>query len=90
MEGFEQELISDTPEGGRVYRQTLRSRVVLPSHGHPAGEHIVVLAGRIRVGTRELEASAHFWTPPGAVHDAEALEAAVLIVIEPPLRGGGT
>jgi len=84
MDGFEREIISDTPEGGRVYRQTFRARTVLPVHDHPFGEHIVVLSGRIRVGACELATGAHFWTPPGTVHDAEALDAAVLIVMQPP------
>jgi len=84
MEGFTQELIQESPEGGRVYRQHFVAGTRLPVHDHKVGEHVVLLKGRIRIGSAELAMGAHLWTPPGVRHDAMALEETVLIVIEPP------
>ncbi len=84
MSGFTQTTISQSAEGGRVFRQTFTSNTALSVHGHPVGEHIVVVNGQIRVGTVTLNPGDHYWTPPGTLHDAVALKNTVLIVIEPP------
>lgn len=58
------------------------------THVHPGGEDLYVIRGRLRVGDRVLEAEDFLHTPPGGIHDAEAIdgEALVLISVPEPIR----
>ena len=54
-----------------------------PAHRHPGGEDLYVVSGRLRVGGVQLDAGDFLHTPPGGVHDAEAVEPAVVLVTVP-------
>ena len=53
------------------------------AHRHPAGEDLYLVSGRLRVGEIVLEPGDFLHTPPGGVHDAEALEPSLALVSVP-------
>ncbi|HEU4532733.1 MAG TPA: cupin domain-containing protein [Polyangiaceae bacterium] len=52
-------------------------------HGHPGGEEVYLVSGRLRVGSRLLSPGDYLWTAPGEAHDGFAEEETVFFAVLP-------
>jgi quercetin dioxygenase-like cupin family protein len=70
-------------EGGGAVLIRARAGSRFPAHDHPGGEDAILLEGRVRLGSRHLDAGDYLWSGPGDVHDLEALEDSLLFASSP-------
>lgn len=54
-------------------------------HGHPGGEELFVIEGKLTVGGERLKAGDYMFTPPGGRHRVEAHSDVLLFVQLPQL-----
>jgi len=79
---------------GLTYLLRISERGISPIHGHPGGEEVYLLEGRLRIWNRTdpdgrpandvvISAGEYFHAPPGETHGAVAEQAALLFVVAP-------
>lgn len=93
-DGIERWLLRNNAMGGRTSLVRLRAGTRFPTHAHEGHEEVLVISGRVRLGTVEMERNDYLYTEPGEEHDVVALEDAVIYVasekrtpkVEPPPR----
>jgi quercetin dioxygenase-like cupin family protein len=76
--GAERAILHLTREAGRTSIVRLKAGARGPMHRHEAGEHALVISGKVNVGGVILGAGDYLYTEPGEVHDLIALEDSVL------------
>lgn len=52
-------------------------------HGHPGGEEVYLVSGKLRIGSQLLAPGDYLWTAPGEGHDGFAEEESVFFVVLP-------
>src|SRR5689334_4035449 len=83
--GIERLVLRENGSGGATYFLKFKAGVAAPTHNHPEGEELYVVAGDITIGGRRLKAGDYLYTPPNQSHDAVAHEETVLLLSLPKL-----
>ncbi len=78
--GIERSLFRNNDTGGRSSVVRLAAGARFPRHAHHGTEEVLVLTGRVRIGSAELEAGDYLFTEPGEEHDVAAVTDAVIFV----------
>lgn len=78
--GIERALFRNNDEGGRASMVRLVAGARSPRHTHHGSEEVVVMSGRVRIGSAELQTGDYLYTDPGEEHDVLALSDAVIFV----------
>lgn len=79
-EGAERAMLNVSPEKGRTSLVRIKAGVHAPRHRHEAGEDVLVLSGRIRIGGHDLGPGDYLRTEAGEEHDVVALEDSMFYV----------
>ena len=78
--GIERSLFRNNDAGGRSSVVRLKKGSRFPQHAHHGTEEVVVLSGRVTLGTAELDEGDYLFTTPGEEHDVVAVTDAVIFV----------
>ncbi len=78
--GIERSLFRNNEGGGRSSVVRLKQGSRFPEHTHHGTEEVVVLSGRISIGTAEMAEGDYLYTTPGEQHDVVAVTDAVIFV----------
>ena len=78
--GIERSLFRNNESGGRSSVVRLKKGSRFPQHTHHGTEEVVVLSGRVTLGTAQLEEGDYLFTTPGEEHDVVAVTDAVIFV----------
>lgn len=78
--GIERALFRNNNDGGRSSMVHLVAGARFPRHAHHGSEEVVVMEGRVLIGSADLQAGDYLFTEPGEEHDVLALTDAVLFV----------
>ena len=78
--GIERSLFRNNESGGRSSVVRLKKGSRFPRHAHHGTEEVVVLSGRVTLGTAQLEEGDYLFTTPGEEHDVVAVTDAVIFV----------
>ena len=70
--GIERSLFRNNESGGRSSVVRLKKGSRFPQHAHHGTEEVVVLSGRVTLGTAQLEEGDYLFTTPGEEHDVVA------------------
>jgi quercetin dioxygenase-like cupin family protein len=79
-DGAERAMLRLSPESGRTSLVRIKAGIHAPRHRHEAGEDVLVLSGRIRIGGHELGPGDYLYTDAGEEHDVVALEDSMFYV----------
>lgn len=82
-EGAEISILRSHDSGGITTLTCFRAGATGRIHGHPGGEELYVVSGCVRVGEFQLAEGDYLYTPPGGVHDVEAIDDTVLFLVLP-------
>lgn len=77
-EGAQRAVLRVTKASGRTSVVQLKAGARGPKHRHRAGEDVLVLSGRVRIGGETLGPGDYLYTEAGEEHDLEALEDSVI------------
>ena len=77
-EGAQRAILRVSKSSGRTSIVKLKAGAHGPKHRHQAGEDVLVLSGRVRIGGETLGPGDYLYTEAGEEHDLEALEDAVI------------
>lgn len=77
-DGAQRALLRLSPGQGRTSIVRLKAGAKGPRHRHGAGEDVLVISGKVRIGDQVLEAGDYLYTEAGEEHDLLALEDAVI------------
>lgn len=83
--GVRYALLSLRSDGGITTLTHFAAGTVGGWHGHPAGEELYVLSGRLDVAGQTLHSGDYLYTPPNGRHRVEAHEDSLLLVSLPKL-----
>ena len=78
--GIERALFRNHESGGRSSVVRLEAGARFPRHRHQAGEEVLVIEGRVRIGGLDLAAGDWLYSEPGSEHDVQAVTASVIYV----------
>ena len=78
--GIERSLFRNNESGGRSSVVRLKQGSRFPQHAHHGTEEVVVLAGRVTIGSSQLDEGDYLFTTPGEEHDVVAVTDAVIFV----------
>jgi quercetin dioxygenase-like cupin family protein len=78
--GIERALFRNHEGGGRSSAVRLVAGARFPRHRHQAPEEILVLSGRVRIDSVDLEPGDWLFSEPGSEHDVVAVTEAVIFV----------
>ncbi|MDH3217762.1 MAG: cupin domain-containing protein [Candidatus Krumholzibacteria bacterium] len=78
--GIERSLFRSSEAGGRSSVVRLAKGSCFPRHTHHGTEEVVVLSGRVSIGSVDLEKGDYLFTGAGEEHDVVALSDAVIFV----------
>lgn len=78
--GIERSLFRNNEGGGRSSVLRLAAGSRFPRHAHQGTEEVLVLAGRVSLGSVDLGVGDYLFTEPGEEHDVVAITDAVLFV----------
>ena len=78
--GIERSLFRNNETGGRSSVVRLKKGARFPEHAHHGTEEVVVLSGRVTIGTAEMGEGDYLFTTPGEQHDVVAITDAVIFV----------
>lgn len=78
--GIERALFRNNDDGGRSSMVRLVAGARFPRHAHHGSEEVVVMEGRVLIGSADLQAGDYLFTEPGEEHDVLALTDAVIFV----------
>jgi quercetin dioxygenase-like cupin family protein len=79
-EGAERAVLRMSPEQGRTNLVRLKKGARGPRHKHLAGEHVLVLTGKVAIAGETLAAGDYSFTEAGEEHDLVALEDSLMFV----------
>jgi quercetin dioxygenase-like cupin family protein len=79
-EGAERAVLRMSPEQGRTNIVRLKKGSHGPRHKHLAGEHVLVLSGKVAIAGETLATGDYSFTEAGEEHDLTALEDSVIFV----------
>ena len=79
-DGAERAILRMSPENGRTALVRIKAGTRAKRHRHGAGEDVLVISGRIRLGGHDLGPGDYLYTEAGEEHDVVALEDAVFYV----------
>ena len=78
--GIERSLFRNNETGGRSSVVRLKQGSRFPQHSHLGTEEVLVLAGRVSIGSASLDEGDYLFTTPGEEHDVVAVTDAVIFV----------
>ncbi len=73
----------DGPSAGLTLLVRMAKGAHARHHGHPGGEEVYLVSGKLRVGSRLLAPGDYLWTAPGEAHDGFAEEESVFFTVLP-------
>ena len=82
-EGAERSVLRVTKEEGRTSIVRLKAGARGPRHKHAAGEDVLVLSGKVRLGGEILSAGDYLYTEAGEEHFLEAIEDSAIYASTP-------
>lgn len=83
VEGIDYAVLRAQEQGGHSIFVRMAKGTHGPTHAHPGGEELYVIAGEVTCGGQRLKAGDYLYTPPGASHDIDAHADSVLFVSLP-------
>jgi quercetin dioxygenase-like cupin family protein len=81
--GAERALLRLSKEEGRTSIVRIKAGSRGPRHTHAAGEDVLVISGKVRIGDEILNAGDYMYTEPGEEHFLEAIEDSVIYASTP-------
>ena len=78
--GIERALFRNNETGGRSSFVRLKAGSRFPTHAHQGTEEVVVIQGRVTLGSTAMSEGDYLFTTPGEEHDVVAVTDAVIFV----------
>jgi len=78
--GIERSLFRNNETGGRSSFVRLKQGSRFPRHSHQGTEEVVVVSGKVSLGSVAMEEGDYLFTTPGEEHDVVAVTDAVIFV----------
>jgi quercetin dioxygenase-like cupin family protein len=81
----EYRILRVTEDGGATVMVRMQAGTAGKPHLHPAGEELLVTVGDVKINGTALTTGDYLYTPPNAVHAAEAITDCEFLLVLPVL-----